>query len=104
MTHRHTTPAWTLAVGAMLSVQLGSALSLDVMDAIGPAGTAWLRLSIGAVIFIAIARPPLRTLGRNDIPWSWASASAPASRPSPSWPPSNGSHWERQSRSSSWGP
>ncbi|GAA2735185.1 EamA family transporter [Pedococcus aerophilus] len=68
MTHRHTTPAWTLAVGAMLSVQLGSALSLGVMDAIGPAGTAWLRLSIGAVIFIAIARPPLRTLGRNDIP------------------------------------
>lgn len=68
MTRRPTAPAWTLAVAAMLSVQLGSALSLGVIGTIGPAGTAWLRLSLGAVIFLAIARPPVRTLRRADIP------------------------------------
>ncbi|WP_091790030.1 EamA family transporter [Pedococcus dokdonensis] len=52
----------------MLSVQLGSALSLGIIDTIGPAGTAWLRLTIGAVIFIAVARPSLRTLRRADLP------------------------------------
>lgn len=68
MTHRPTVPAWTLAVAAMLSVQLGSALSLDVIGSIGPAGTAWLRLTIGAAVFLGIARPPLRTLRLTDVP------------------------------------
>ena len=68
MTGRAAVPPWTLAVAAMLSVQLGSALSLGVIDTIGPAGTAWLRLTLGAVVFIAIARPPLRLLRRADIP------------------------------------
>jgi inner membrane transporter RhtA len=57
-----------LAVAAMLSVQLGSALSVDLIEAVGPAGTAWLRLSMGAVILLAIARPPLRTVRRHDVP------------------------------------
>ncbi len=62
------TPAWALAVAAMLSVQLGSALSVDLISATGAAGTAWLRLTIGAVIFIVIARPPLRSIRRHDLP------------------------------------
>jgi inner membrane transporter RhtA len=61
-------PPWGLAVTAMLSVQLGSALSVDLIEAVGPAGTAWLRLSLGAVILLAIARPPLRTVRRRDVP------------------------------------
>ncbi|MDQ0678551.1 inner membrane transporter RhtA [Arthrobacter pascens] len=61
-------PAWGLAVTAMLSVQLGSALSVDLIDAVGPAGTALLRLSLGAVILLAIARPPLRTVRWHDVP------------------------------------
>ena len=61
-------PPWGLAVAAMLSVQLGSALSVGLFDVVGPAGTAWLRLSIGALIFVAIARPPLRTVARSDVP------------------------------------
>ena len=61
-------PAWTLAVAAMLSVQLGSALSADLIGTAGPAGTAWLRLTIGAVVFVAIARPPLRSIRRHDLP------------------------------------
>ncbi len=52
----------------MLSVQLGSALAVGLIEVVGPAGTAWLRLSIGALIFVAIARPPLRTVRRADVP------------------------------------
>jgi hypothetical protein len=35
------------------SVQLGSALSVHLIPAMGPARTAWLRLTIGALIFLA---------------------------------------------------
>ena len=61
-------PPWALALSAMLSVQLGSALSVPVIDTVGPAGTAWLRLSMGALIFLALARPPLRAVRRPDVP------------------------------------
>lgn len=61
-------PAWMMAVAAMFSVQLGSALSLPLIDTIGPAGTAWLRLSAGAMIFLALARPALRDIPRRDVP------------------------------------
>lgn len=63
-----TVPPWGLAVTAMLSVQLGSALSVDLVSTVGPAGTAWLRLSMGALIFLALARPPLRAVRRSDVP------------------------------------
>ena len=52
----------------MFCVQLGSALSLPLISQVGPAGTAWLRLTAGAVIFLALARPPLRSIHRRDIP------------------------------------
>jgi len=61
-------PPWGLAVSAMLSVQLGSALSVHLISTVGPAGTAWLRLSAGALIFLALARPPLRSIRRHDVP------------------------------------
>ena len=60
-------PPWGLALAAMFSVQLGSALSVDVIDVVGPAGTAWLRLSMGALVFLAIGRPPLRQVRRGDV-------------------------------------
>ena len=63
-------PPWMLAVAAMFSVQLGSALSVPMISQVGPAGTAWLRLSAGALIFLAVARPALRTLNRRDLPES----------------------------------
>jgi len=65
---RGAVPAWTLAVGAMFSVQLGSALSVHLIATVGAAGTAWLRLTAGAVIFLVIARPALRGLTRSDAP------------------------------------
>jgi inner membrane transporter RhtA len=52
----------------MLSVQLGSALSVDLFSKVGPAGTAWLRLSMGALVFLALARPPVRSVRRRDLP------------------------------------
>lgn len=64
---RPAVPPWALAVAAMLSVQLGSALSVQLVRSVGPAGTAWLRLSIGALIFLALARPPLRAVRRSDV-------------------------------------
>jgi inner membrane transporter RhtA len=62
-----TVPPWMLAVAAMFSVQLSSALSVDLISSLGPAGTAWLRLSFGAVIFLVMARPPLRSILRGDL-------------------------------------
>lgn len=61
-------PPWGLAVAAMASVQLGSALSVGLISTVGPAGTAWLRLSMGALIFLALARPPLRAVRPCDVP------------------------------------
>lgn len=61
-------PPWGLAVAAMFSVQLGSALSVGLVSSVGPAGTAWLRLSMGAAIFLALTRPPLRAVRRHDLP------------------------------------
>lgn len=50
-------PAWSLAVSAMLSVQVGAAISVGLFDKIGIAGTAWLRITFGAMGFVLIARP-----------------------------------------------
>lgn len=61
-------PPWALALTAMFSVQLGSALSVNLIHDVGAAGTAWLRLSIGAVVFLLLARPPLGRVRRQDIP------------------------------------
>ena len=41
----------------MLSVQLGAAVSFDLFDELGVAGAAWIRLTLGALGFVLIARP-----------------------------------------------
>lgn len=61
-------PPWGLALAAMFSVQLGSALSVELIETVGPAGTAWLRLTMGALVFVVIARPPWREVRRPDVP------------------------------------
>jgi inner membrane transporter RhtA len=66
----HRVPAWTLAATAMLSVQLGAAISVGLFDEIGVAGTAWLRLTLGALGFVVIARPRYWR-------WSWRELRAP---------------------------
>ena len=44
----------------MLSVQFGAAVSISMFDDVGTAGTAWLRLTLGAVILVALVRPRYR--------------------------------------------
>ncbi|MFT3873747.1 MAG: EamA family transporter [Nocardioides sp.] len=61
-------PPWILAVAAMLSVQLGSALSVGLISTVGSAGIAWLRLTMGALVLVVLARPPLRSIRRADVP------------------------------------
>jgi inner membrane transporter RhtA len=59
-----------LAGVAMLSVQLGAAISIGLFDEIGVAGTAWLRITLGAVGFVLIARPRYWR-------WTWRELRAP---------------------------
>jgi inner membrane transporter RhtA len=41
---------------------------VHLISTVGPAGTSWLRLSIGALVFLAVARPPLRAIRPHDVP------------------------------------
>ncbi len=61
-------PPWTLAVSAMLLIQLSNALSVPVIAHVGPAGTAWLKLCFGGAIFLAVVRPNIRAIRRSDVP------------------------------------
>lgn len=61
-------PPWSLAIAAMLLIQLGNGLSVRVIEQVGPGGTAWLRMCFGAVLLWAIVRPSLRTVRRADLP------------------------------------
>ncbi len=47
----------SMAVGAMLCVQLGLAVAINLIDDIGAAGVTWLRLAWAALIFIVLVRP-----------------------------------------------
>ena len=61
-------PPWALSTAAMLSIQLSSALAVPLIASVGAAGTAWLRLTAGALITLIVARPPLRSIRRRDLP------------------------------------
>lgn len=61
-------PPWALAVTAILVVQLSIALSVGLIEIVGPAGSASLRLLMGAIIVVVIARPPWRSVRRHDVP------------------------------------
>ncbi|WP_309066820.1 EamA family transporter [Microbacterium sp.] len=61
-------PPWSMAVAAMLAVQLSNAVSVPVIEQVGAAGTAWLRMCFGAVFLWVIARPAIHSLRRKDVP------------------------------------
>jgi len=46
-----------MATASMVCVQIGLALSIDLMDRIGSEGAAWLRLSWAGLILLAVVRP-----------------------------------------------
>jgi len=56
-----------LAIGSMLSFQIGMALSVSLLLVVGPSATTWLRL-LGAAAFLwVLARPPLATRTAGDL-------------------------------------
>ncbi|WP_326779452.1 EamA family transporter [Streptomyces sp. NBC_01445] len=57
-----------MAVTAMLAVQLSNALSVSVIEHVGAAGAAWLRMCFGVVFLWMIARPSVRSLRLMDLP------------------------------------
>ncbi len=61
-------PPWSMAIAAMLTVQLSNALSLGVIERVGSAGTAWLRMCCGVAFLWLIARPSIRTIRLRDLP------------------------------------
>jgi inner membrane transporter RhtA len=60
-------PGWMLAVAAMTVLQLAAALTTSLYPLVGPAGTGWLRLVGGALIFLVLVRPRLSSFERNDL-------------------------------------
>ncbi|MDA8196249.1 MAG: EamA family transporter [Actinomycetota bacterium] len=60
-------PPWTVALTSMFSVQLGSALSINLIAKVGPAGSAWLRIMAAAIFFIAWKRPSIKAIKKIDI-------------------------------------
>jgi inner membrane transporter RhtA len=54
----------------MLSVQLGAAVSLGLLEQVGAAGAAWLRMVLGALAFLVLARPRVWR-------WGWRGLRAP---------------------------
>ncbi|CAB4934852.1 MAG: EamA family transporter [Actinobacteria bacterium] len=56
-----------LAAVAMFSVQLGAAISVGLFEEVGVAGTAWLRITIGAIGFVLIARPRYWRWSRREL-------------------------------------
>jgi len=46
-----------MAVASMLSVQLGLAVAVNLIDDLGAAGTTWLRLAWAGVIVVVLVRP-----------------------------------------------
>lgn len=61
-------PPWSMAVAAMLAVQLSNALSVPVIEQVGAGGAAWLRMCFGVAFLWMIARPAIRSLRRKDLP------------------------------------
>ncbi|MGV9265267.1 EamA family transporter [Kitasatospora sp. NPDC003701] len=59
--------AAALAVGAMICVQSGAAVSTWMFPTAGPLGTASLRLAFAAAIMLVWARPRLRGRSRQDL-------------------------------------
>ena len=58
-------PVW-LVIGAIVSVQFGAAIAKSVFGVVDPTAFAWLRMTIAAVLFFAIARPRFRGRTRRD--------------------------------------
>jgi inner membrane transporter RhtA len=55
----------SMALGSMLCVQLGAAVSVGLFDRIGPDGAAWLRLTWAGIVLLVIVRPRPSAFSRS---------------------------------------
>jgi inner membrane transporter RhtA len=55
-------PPVGLVLGGIVSVQVGAAVATELFDELGPVGTVMLRLTLAAVVLMAIWRPTTRGL------------------------------------------
>jgi inner membrane transporter RhtA len=60
-------PSGVLVVGAIASVQFGSAIAATLFAQIGPAGAVFLRLLFGTVVVVGLWRPRLRDRSRQEL-------------------------------------
>ena len=60
-------PAPLFVVAAAVSVQFGAALAATMFDDLGAAGTSVLRVGLAAVILVALWRPRVRGVAREDL-------------------------------------
>jgi inner membrane transporter RhtA len=60
-------PSGGLVVGAIASVQLGSALAATLFQRLGPGGTVLLRLASGAIVLLIVWPPRLRGRTRREL-------------------------------------
>jgi inner membrane transporter RhtA len=60
-------PSPALVLGAIASVQFGSAIAATLFAQIGPGGAVWLRLLFGTVILVPLWRPQWRGRSRRDL-------------------------------------
>jgi inner membrane transporter RhtA len=65
MSRGSTTAGAALAVAAMLCVQLGLAVSVQLIDRLGAEGAAWLRLVWAGLLFLVIVRPRPSSFSRK---------------------------------------
>src|SRR5437764_11892506 len=57
-------------MGAVLSVQLGSAVATHLFSSVQPGGAAFLRLAFGAVVLVIISRPAARQMEWRTVRWA----------------------------------
>jgi inner membrane transporter RhtA len=60
-------PSAGLVLGAITSVQFGSAIAATLFAQIGPAGAVWLRLLFGTIVLVALWRPRFRGRTRHEL-------------------------------------
>ncbi len=53
-------PLGAMVLGAIVSVQCGGAVATELFDRLGPGGKVFLRSTLGAAVFLTIARPSPR--------------------------------------------
>ena len=56
----HTGRAVAMVLGAIVSVQCGSALATDLFDQVGPEGAVFLRTAFAAAVLLALSRPGIQ--------------------------------------------